>query len=222
MRVEIFMRSLYESLKDAILNLDAEASRKVAEEIINRGLDPIIAIKEGIGEAARTLGEKYEKFEIFLPSLILAGEAMKSALSVLLRALPSGIRVTKGKVVIGTVQGDIHDIGKNIVAAMLSASGFEVYDIGVDVPPIRFIDEAERVGADIIAMSSLLSSTVAVQKDVIDMLKAIGLRDKYIVVVGGGATTAEWAEEIGADGWAETALEAPELLSRLLERRRGR
>lgn len=216
------MSSLYENLKEAILSLDAESSRKVAEEIVSRGLDPITAIKEGIGEAARILGEKYERFEIFLPSLILAGEAMKSALSVLLRALPSGMRVTKGKVVIGTVQGDIHDIGKNIVAAMLSASGFEVYDIGVDVPPMKFIDEAERVGADVIAMSSLLSSTVAVQKDVIDMLKATGLRDKYVVIVGGGATTAEWAEEIGADGWAETALEAPELLSRLLERRRGK
>ncbi|MCR6692366.1 MAG: corrinoid protein [archaeon YNP-LCB-003-016] len=211
--------NLYVKLKNAILEFDVEASQRVAEEIVRSGADPLMAIKEGISEAAKIVGEKFESGEIFLTQLMLAGEAMKSALSVLLKALPSGTKVAKGKVVIGTVQGDIHEIGKNIVAALLSANGFDVYDLGVDVPSLKFIEEAERVKADVIAMSALMTSTIGVQKDVIDALKSLGLRDKYIVVVGGGATTAEWAENIGADGWAETAPEAVNVISRLIEKR---
>ena len=177
-------------------------------------------MERGIGEAAKIVGEKFEKGEIFLVFLIQAGDAMMAALSELLKAIPKGEVPTRGKVVIGTVQGDIHEIGKNVVAALLTANGFEVHDLGVDVPPMKFIEEAEKVGADVIAASALMTSTIGVQKDIVSLLESLGLREKYSVVVGGGATTAEWAEEIGADGWAETAIEGVKVISRLVEAKR--
>lgn len=139
-----------------------------------------------------------------------SAEAMKSATRVLTVGLEAGVRLKskKAKVVLGTVSGDIHDIGKNIVGLLLEANGFEVHDIGKDVQSMRFIEKAEEVGADIIALSSLMTTTRPAQKDVIDLLKAMNLRKKYVVMVGGAPTSREWAEEIGADGWAETANEA--------------
>lgn len=211
---------LYIKLREAIVNFDVEATKKAAREIIERKADPIKAVEEGIGGAAKIVGEKFERGGIFLVFLMQAGEAMKAALSELLRAIPKEKAPTRGKIVIGTVQGDIHEIGKNVVAALLAASGFEVYDLGTDAAPMKFIEEAERVEADVIAASALMTSTIGVQKDIISLLESLGLRDKYVVVIGGGATTGEWAEEIGADGWAETAPEGVEVISRLLEERR--
>lgn len=212
-------RDLYAKLKEAILAYDVNAAREAAEEILKRGGDPLEALGEGISKAADEVGARFERGEIFLVHLMMAGDAMKEALSVLLKALPKE-KAVKGKVVIGTVQGDIHEIGKNVVSALLSASGFEVYDLGTDVPPMKFVEEAEKVGADVIAASALMTSTIGVQKDIIELLKSLGLRDKYLVVIGGGATTPDWAEEIGADGWAETAPEGVKVISRLIEGRR--
>ncbi len=128
----------------------------------------------------------------------------------------------KGTVVCGTVKGDIHEIGKKIVAALLRANGFEVYDLGADVPTSRFIEEAGKVGADIIGLSALMSSTLGAQKDVIDYLRAVGEREKHIVIVGGGPTTQEWANEIGADGYAKTAPEAVKLALKLIRKKKER
>ena len=128
--------------------------------------------------------------------------------------------VKKGTVVSGTVKGDIHDIGKNILVALLRANGFDVYDLGVDVPTSKFIEEAQKVNADIITLSALMSSTIGGQQDVIDYLRETGKRDKFIVMVGGGPTTREWVEEIGADGWAETATEAIKLASELIAKKK--
>lgn len=195
-------------LYEAVIACDKDAAIKTAQEVIEKGLNPVEAIEEGLSKGAATVGEKFDKLEIFLTELMMAADAMKAALDVLLPTVPKEKTMKKGTVVIGTVKGDIHDIGKNILAALLIANGFEVHDLGTDVPTSKFIEEAERVGANIIALSALMSSTIGGQKDVIDYLDAMGKRKKFIVMVGGGPTTQEWANEIGADGYAETATEA--------------
>ncbi len=151
---------------------------------------------------------------------MMAADAMKAGMDILLPHISKEKVVKKGTVVSGTVKGDIHDIGKNILVALLSANGFDVYDLGVDVSTSKFIEEAEKVKADIITLSALMSSTIGGQKDVIDYLKETGKREKFIVMVGGGPTTREWVEEIGADGWAETATEAIKLASELIAKKK--
>jgi dimethylamine corrinoid protein len=211
---------MIKKLSEAIIAGDREAAIKAANEVVERGLDVVKAIEEGLMAGAKEVGEKFDRMEIFLPELMMAAEAMQAALNVMLPNIPKGKVPRKGVVVSGTVKGDIHDIGKNILVAMLRANGFEVYDLGVDVPTSKFIEEAERVRADIITLSALMASTLGGQKDVIDYLKAIGKRDKFIVMVGGGPTTKEWAHEIGADGYAETASEAVKLALELIEKKR--
>jgi corrinoid protein of di/trimethylamine methyltransferase len=207
-------------LCEAIVAGDREAAIRVANEIIEGGLDIVEAIEKGLMVGAKEVGAKFDKMEIFLPELMMAAEAMQAALNVLLPKIPKGKVPRRRVVVSGTVKGDIHDIGKNILVAMLRANGFEVHDLGVDVPTSKFIEEAEKVGADIITLSALMASTLGGQKDVIDYLKAMGKRDKFIVMVGGGPTTKEWADEIGADGYAETASEAVKLALELIEKKR--
>jgi methylmalonyl-CoA mutase cobalamin-binding domain/chain len=146
---------------------------------------------------------------------------MKAGLEILLAEIPKDKSLRKGTVVCGTVRGDVHEIGKRIVAALLQANGFDVYDLGADVPSSKFIEEACRVKADIIGLSALMSSTLGAQKDVIDYLKAVGERKKYIVMVGGGPTTQEWADQIGADGYAKTAPEAVKLAIKLVRSKRS-
>jgi trimethylamine corrinoid protein len=210
---------IYAKLRDAVVSYDVDAVVKYSNEVIAKGLDPLEAIEKGLAAGARIVGDKFDRLEIYLAELIMAADAIKAGLDVLLPAIPKGGTPRRGVVVIGTAQGDIHEIGKNIVAALLRAYGFDVYDLGVDVPPLRFIEKAEEVKADIIAISALMTSTIIGQRDVIEYLKALGKRDKYIVMVGGGPVTREWAEEIGADGWAETASEAVQVALTLIGRR---
>jgi|YelNatPaOPRAMG01_1025707.scaffolds.fasta_scaffold12729_5 trimethylamine corrinoid protein len=210
---------IYVKLRDAVVSYDVDAVVKYSNEVIAKGLDPLEAIEKGLAVGARIVGDKFDKLEIYLAELIMAADAIKAGLDVLLPAIPKGETPRRGVVVIGTAQGDIHEIGKNIVAALLRAYGFDVYDLGVDVPPLRFIEKAEEVKADIIAISALMTSTIIGQRDVIEYLRALGKRDKYIVMVGGGPVTREWAEEIGADGWAETASEAVQVALTLKGRR---
>ncbi len=209
-------------LKEAIIDIDEDEVVRVSREVIDAGVNPLEAIEKGLAEGMKVVGAKFEKLEVFLTDLMLAAEAMDKALKILLPHIP---RVEKperrGKVVIGTVMGDIHELGKNIVATMLKVNGFEVLDLGVDVPASKFYTEAEKFGADIIAVSALMSSTIGGQKDVIDYLEAQSVRDKYIVLVGGGPTTQEWAEQIGADGYGETAMDAVRIAKTLLEKKGG-
>jgi len=212
---------LFKRLREAVIAGDEKAVIKVAKEVVEKRLDPLEAIEKGLSASATVLGEKFDKLEIFLPDLLVAADAMKAGLDILLPNIPKGKAFEKGTVVIGTVKGDIHDVGKNIVVALLRANGFNVHDLGIDIATSKLIEKAEEVRADIIALSALMSSTIGGQKDVIDYLKDVGKREKFIVMVGGGATTQEWAEEIGADGYAETAAEAVMVASRLAERRRS-
>ncbi len=211
---------LFKKLSEAVIATDSQAVINAAKQVIEKGIDPVEAIEKGLSKGAIAVGEKFDKMEIFLTGLMMAADAMKAGMDVLLPHISKEKVVKKGTVVSGTVKGDIHDIGKNILVALLRANGFDVYDLGVDVSTSKFIEEAEKVKADIITLSALMSSTIGGQKDVIDYLKETGKRENFIVMVGGGPTTREWVEEIGADGWAETATEAIKLASKLIEKKK--
>jgi corrinoid protein of di/trimethylamine methyltransferase len=211
---------LFKKLSEAVMAADSQAVVDAAKQVIEKGIDPVEAIEKGLSKGAIAVGEKFDKMEIFLTGLMMAADAMKAGMDVLLPHVSKEKIVKKGTVVSGTVKGDIHDIGKNILVALLRANGFDVYDLGVDVSTSKFIEEAEKAKADIITLSALMSSTIGGQKDVIDYLKETGKRENFIVMVGGGPTTREWVEEIGADGWAETATEAIKLASELIEKKK--
>lgn len=211
---------LFKKLSEAVIASDCQAVVEAAKQVIEKGIDPVEAIEKGLSKGAIAVGEKFDKMEIFLTGLMMAADAMKAGMDILLPQISKEKIVKKGTIVSGTVKGDIHDIGKNILVALLRANGFDVYDLGADVPTSKFIEEAEKVNADIITLSALMSSTIGGQKDVIDYLKETGKREKFIIMVGGGPTTREWVEEIGADGWAETATEAIKLASELIEKKK--
>ncbi|MDH5438091.1 MAG: corrinoid protein [Candidatus Bathyarchaeota archaeon] len=204
-------------LKEAVMNYDVEGAVEASKEVIKTGSDPLKAIEQGLGEGLKIVGEKFGAGELFLPMLMIAAQAMKESLAVLEPALAKGVsRKVTGKVVIGTVEGDIHDIGKSIVAAMLTANGFEVHDIGCDVPTSKFIEKVKEVNPDIIGMSALLTTTMPKMTEVIDALKKEGLRGKVKVIVGGAPVSAAWAEQIGADTYGEDAMAAVDVAKKLV------
>ncbi|MBA7659079.1 Methionine synthase [subsurface metagenome] len=165
------------------------------------------------------IGERFARLEIFLPEMMMCGEAMSEVVQILTPHMKkAGAAESKGKVVLGTVKGDLHEIGKNIVRLMLESNFYEVKDLGVDVDTVDFIKEAEAMGADIIGASALMSTTLPHQKEIIDILKDKGMREKYKVVIGGAPTTQEWADEIGADLYCPDAGSAAKLLSDLLKK----
>ncbi len=207
-------KSALKQLGDAVLKYDSDAAKKAAQNAVKSKVDPLRAIEKGLVPAIEKVGQKFEDMEIYLPELMLAAEAMKSGLDVLLPLIPKDKKVAKATVVIGTVQGDIHEIGKNIVCNMLMANGFNIVDLGVDVKSSIFVDEARRTGAKIIGASALMSSTIGSQKDIVDFLSSLGERKKFAFLVGGGPTTGEWAKEIGADGWGEDAPTAVKLANK--------
>lgn len=217
----IRMSKEIEKLKQAVIDGDEAAVSELAKKALDAGISPIDILEKAISEGAQIVGEQFEKMEIFLTELMLSGEAMMAGLNVVLPHLKTEEVPLKGKVVVGTVRGDVHEIGKNIFKSLLVANGFEVSDLGVDVPTSKFVEEAEKINADIIAVSALMTSTLGGQKDIIDYLEQTGDRDKYIVMVGGGPTNQEWADEIRADGFAETAPEAVRVATKLVEKRRG-
>jgi len=204
-------------LKEAVINYDVDEAVKVAQEVIETGFDPLKAIEEGLAAGLQVIGDKFGSGEIFLPMLMIAAEATKKALAILEPAVAKGkSRKTLGKVVIGTAEGDIHDIGKSIVAAMLTANGFEVHDIGCDVPTSKFVEKVKEVNPDVIGISALLTTTMPRMTEVIDALKKEGLREKVKVIVGGAPVSAAWAEQIGADAYGEDAMAAVDVVKNLL------
>jgi corrinoid protein of di/trimethylamine methyltransferase len=211
---------ILDKLIQSIISGDEAEAKKLTEEALAAGMPPLDVVKQGAVKAMDIIGEKWRKFEIFLSHVMLAAEAMKSVMAMLLPKIEAKqkSKFSLGRIVLGTVSGDIHDIGKNIVATLLSVAGFEVYDIGVDVPSKDFIEKAKEIDADIIAMSCLLSTSTYFQKDIIQYLKDVGLREKYYVVVGGGPVTADWASEIGADGWGKYASDAVTVCKKLVTR----
>ncbi|MGQ9521471.1 MAG: corrinoid protein [Anaerolineae bacterium] len=209
---------LFQAMAQSIIDGDPDAAADLARRAVEQGIDPLEAINKGFVPGVDYVGEQYGKGEMFLPDLVLAGEAMKAAIAVLEPeiARKGGQRQTLGTVVIGTVEGDIHEIGKTLVATMLSVGGFRVYDLGVDVPVATFVEQAREVNADIVAMSALLTTTMVRQRDVIEALEDVGLRSRVKVMVGGAPVTRAWAEEIGADGYSEDAIGAVAVARQLL------
>jgi 5-methyltetrahydrofolate--homocysteine methyltransferase len=214
-------KEIFDELKDVIINCDVDGAIKAERKVLEKGVDPVEAIEEGLAKGLKIVGERFGAGEVFLTELAMAAEAMKQALTVLMPALSKSTkeRKTLGKVVIGTVEGDIHDIGKSIVSTMLMAAGFEVIDLGVDVPVKKFIEKVKEVKPEIVGMSALMTSTMVKMVDVVKALKQEGLREKVKIIIGGAPTSKDWAEEIGADGYAADALEAVEVAKKLIERR---
>lgn len=212
-----------EQIAQSIVDCDSALAVQTTREALEEGLDAQVVLNGGLMAGADRVGKLFEEGEYFLPELMLAGKALNAAMQVIRPALMArndgGEANRMGRVVIATVQTDIHDIGKSLVASLLTASGFELFDMGVDVPIKSIINKAEEVQADIIALSALLTTSMPFMRDTIELLKARSLREKYFVIVGGAPVTQEWAAQIGADGTAPNAAEAVRLSRRLLQER---
>jgi corrinoid protein of di/trimethylamine methyltransferase len=213
---------LFGTLKQAIIGGDREELARLVQGAIET-TDPLAMIENGMMPGMTEIGDKFSTGEVFLPELLMAAEAFQEAMKIIKPRLDaSGVSMKKqGTIVIGTVQTDIHEIGKNILMNLLTPAGFEVHDLGVNVPASKFIAKAEEVEADIIAASAIMSTTMPFQKDIIDALESKGLRDKYLVIVGGGVVTQEWADKIGANGYADLASDGVKLATKLMEEKKG-
>jgi corrinoid protein of di/trimethylamine methyltransferase len=209
---------ILEKLSNSVIEGNSEAAKTAASEALKAQIDPLEAIENGLAKGLREVGRRFECGEMFLMQLILSGEAMKTGVKIM---RPEMLRQEKqlkvsGSFFIGTVEGDIHDIGKSIVAAMLTAEGFDVIDGGVDIPDKVFVNKTRELKPQIIGLSALMTTTRTKQKDVIDALKQAGLRNAVKVMVGGATVTPEWAQQIGADAYGEDAIDAPKKARQLL------
>jgi corrinoid protein of di/trimethylamine methyltransferase len=209
---------IFAAMRQSVIDGDAAAAASLAEAALANGVPPLDAIEIGFVPGLSYVGEQFGLGELFLPDMMLAARAMQKAIAVLEpeMARQSATRHVVGRVVIGTVKGDIHEIGKNLVGMMLSTSGFEVHDLGVDVAPDRFVEAAREHDADIVGVSALLTTTMAGQRTVVEALASAGMRPRVKVIVGGAPASESWATEIGADGYSEDAIGAVALARRLL------
>jgi trimethylamine corrinoid protein len=211
---------LLNSIKKAIIEGNKDNAEQLAQRAVSEKMDLNEIIEKGYIQGIQEVGTLWEEGEYFLPELIMSAECMKAAMQVLQPELEKAqidVR-SAGTIVIGTVEGDIHDIGKNLVASILSANGFDVVDLGADVKLESFIEKAEEVKADLICLSALLTTTMTGQKKLIELLKEKGLSDRYKVMVGGAPVNQKWADDIGADGYSENALTAVGAAKKLLEK----
>jgi len=202
--------ALFQAMAQSILDGDSDVAIALAQQSIQSGIDPLEAITQGYVVGVNQVGESFSCGQAYLPELVMAGEAMKAAVSTLEpeMARRGTQRQVLGRVVLATVEGDIHEIGKSLVGTMLSSSGFQVYDLGVDVSSARIITKVREVNANIVALSALLTTTMVKQKEVIEALGNASLRSQVKVMVGGAPVTREWVQKIGADGYSEDAIGA--------------
>lgn len=214
-------QAILDDLYRAVTEFDADAAAEAARAAVEAGIDPVKAIEEGLAKGLREIGDKFEAGELWLPHLILGAEAMEAAVKVLEAHMPKEEleSTSRGTVVIGTVEGDIHDLGLRIVAAMLRANGFKVYDLGCDTNTLDFISKAREVNADIIAVSSLMTTTMPFMRDLVEALEAAGLRKRFKVLVGGGPVSKEWALAIGVDGYGKDAADAVRVAKELVSKK---
>lgn len=212
------MPDVLSQLTKAIIDGETGEAIELTRQLLASGAEPLAIIDRGLVPGMDEVGRLYAEGEYFLPNLIISANAMKSAMALIepeLRARNQQVH-TPGRVVIGTVRGDIHEIGKSLVATMLAANGFQVYDLGVDVKPEDFVAKIRETNANLVGLSALLTTTMTVQRDIIAALQAAGLRPQVKVMVGGAPVTASWCAEIGADGYAEDAIGAVALAKRLV------
>ncbi|MCR4962597.1 MAG: corrinoid protein [Firmicutes bacterium] len=209
------MSDLYAQMKQSILDLDSDLAVELAEKALDAGMAPLEAIEKGFAPGMEEIGEMFDRLEIFLPEVILAADAMIAAVERLKQNIEHAEVGFQGRVVIGTIKGDVHDIGKNIIKTMLIATGFEVLDLGKDVSPNTYVERAVEADADIIAMSALCTSTMLHMPDVVRILNEEGLRSRFKVIAGGAPVLPDWAYSWGADGYGDSASEAVQLCKRL-------
>ena len=215
--------SKYAKLKDAISNLDKNLAEAAATEAIAAGLNPLDCISEGLSAGMQIISDRFDDGEAFVPELMLAAEAFEKAVAILTASVPQSEMNTMsaGKVLLYTVEGDVHDIGKNIVRTILSANNFEVTDLGKTVPARTVLEKAEELKVDVIAGAALMSTTMPRQREIMQLLKERGLRDKYICLFGGAPVTQQWCDSIGADGYCDSATATPVLAKKALAKRKG-
>ena len=204
-----------QQLYDAVLTGDAKTARSVTEQALSAGVEPLKLVQDYMVPAMAEVGRRFECNDYFVPELLLSARAMKAALELIRPLLAATGAKPAGRVVIGTVKGDLHDIGKNLVAAMLEGGGYEVIDLGVNVAPEKFVEVAREKNANIVAMSALLTTTMPSMRTTIEAFKAAGVRDRVKIMIGGAPITQRYADEIGADGYAETAAGAVPLAKKL-------
>ena len=210
---------IHNEISDAIVNLDKDKALDLANRAVKEKMDLLEVVEKGFGEGIRKIGDLWDEGEIFLPELMLGGNIMQEAMKVLIPHLKEkSQKISLGTIVIATIEGDIHSIGKTIVATMLSANGFDVHDLGADVPAERIVDEALKYGARFIGVSALLTTTMTGQKKVVDILIEKNIRDKFKVILGGAPVSKNWVEECGADGYADNAVSAIELFKSYLNK----
>lgn len=209
-------------LVQAVQEGEDEEALALAQQVMAEKMDPLQAV-DALTEAIREVGDRFERMEVFLPEMMLAAQAMQKALGPITPYLEERKvqRQSKGTVVIGTVEGDIHEIGKSIVALLLEVNGYVVHDLGPDVNALDFIKRAQDVEADVIGASALMTTTMPGQQEIVALLKDMGLRDRFHVIVGGTPVNEQWAKDIGADSWAENAMQAVTVLNEAMEKRRG-
>ena len=210
-------------LKECIEELDEDLGDEAAHEAVELGIDPITAISEGLGAGMQTQSDLFDEGEAFVPQLVVAAEIFESAIGIITADLSESDKKasTLGKILICTVESDIHDIGKNIVKTMLSASGFEVYDMGRDAATAEVVEKAKELDVDIIAGAALMTTTMPAQRDIINLLEEEGIRDKFKCMFGGAPVSPDWVKSIGADAYAENAAEAVAKAKELMAAIRG-
>jgi len=207
----------FQKAAQSILDIDEEAAKSIAQKSLEAGIDPLEMINQGFTEGIRKMGDLFDRGEVFLPGLIIASDAMVAAVAILEKALPEDQQdQKKGVIVLGTVEGDIHDIGKGIVATMLKVYGYEVHDIGRDVPIETFVEKVKEVKADYVGSSAMMTTTQIGQRKLEEALKEAGIRDQVKTMVGGAVATDHWKNRIGADIYGETPQDTLEKLAEIL------
>jgi len=211
-------KQILEKLAAAVVDGAEEEAKILARAAVSGQVEPLEAIEKGLSKGMEIVGRQFDSGEVYLPELLMAAGSFNAAMSILVPEIEAQKKqVAKmGKVLIGTVKGDVHSIGKDIVASVLDTNGFEVMDMGVDNSSLEIIQEAEKIQADVIALSSLMTTTMPGQKEVIDVLKEMGLREKYFVIIGGGPVNQTWADRIGADGYGRSAIDSVALVKELI------
>ncbi len=206
----------YDELVQAVIDGDAPRAAAITGEALDAGADPEVLLSDGLIHAMDIVGQRFSTGEIYVPEMLIAARAMKKCLEILKPVLAEANHEASGSVVIGTVKGDIHDVGKNIVCIMLEGAGFEVHDLGVDITPELFVKAVEDESPDIVGISALLTTTMPVMREVVQALESAGVRDRVKVLVGGAPVTDEFSTEIGADAYAPDAAAASEVARRLV------
>jgi dimethylamine corrinoid protein len=207
---------LFKQLSDAVVEMEEEKTAEIANLIVGQKIDAYEAIEKGLSDGMERVGQLFEEEEYFIPELLVCSDAMYAGLDVLKPHIKQKDAGNKQKVVIGVIEGDTHDIGKNLVRIMLETSGFEVIDLGRDIPPQRFVDTAKEVGAEIIALSTLMTTTMDGMEEVVKILEQNNIRDQFKVIVGGGPISQGFANRIGADGYAVNAADAVKLVRQIV------